>query len=151
VKPAGSGYLFLAAEVDAHPPFRPLEARVHEDAGHVYVVTASDAKRLGAVDHTRDGVFLFNYFFADSAAQNLAVWETTAAWFQRETGLDNSTVLMPTRPELSEYTLINHCRWNRLMDVLPSLVFKRSFRDSVLAQFDANDTAPMPVLYKLAD
>jgi len=132
------------------PLFRPLEARVREDAGHVYVVTASNAKRIGAVDHTRDGVFLFNYFYADSPAQNLAVWEYTAGWFQQETGLDNSTVLTPTRADLSEYTLINHCRWDRLRDVLPSLVFKRSFRDFVLAHFDANDTAPMPILYKLA-
>ena len=139
-----------AEELRASALFRPLEARVHEDAGHVYVVTASNAKRIGAVDHARDGVFLFNYFYADSLEQNLAVWEHTAGWFQRETGLDNSTVLQPTQPDLSPYTLINHCRWNRLRDVLPSLVFKRSFRDFVLAHFDANDTAPMPILYKLA-
>ena len=130
--------------------FRVLEAHVREDAGHVYVATARNVKRIGAVDHGRDGVFLFNYFYADSPAQNLAVWEYTAGWFQRETGLDNSTVLMPTQADLSEYTLINHCRWDALMDVLPSLVFKRSFRDFVLAHFDANDTAPMPILYKLA-
>jgi hypothetical protein len=132
------------------PLFRGLETHVRDEAGHVYVVTAGNAKRIGAVDHTRDGVFLFNYFYADSAAQNLAVWEYTAGWFQHETGLDNSTVLMPTQADLSEYTLINHCRWDRLRDVLPSLVFKRSFRDFVLAHFDANDTAPMPILYKLA-
>jgi hypothetical protein len=139
-----------AEELRASALFRPLEARVHEDAGHVYVVTASNAKRIGAVDHGRDGVFLFNYFYAGSLAQNLAVWEHTAGWFQRETGLDNSTVLQPTHSDLSEYTLINHCRWDRLRDVLPALVFKRSFRDFVLAHFDANDTAPMPVLYRLA-
>jgi hypothetical protein len=232
IQPAGSGYVFLAAEVDAHPPFlwasrtkrrliedvsgwcariareagvleavtfrailvpsigeaaflrrranqyhrarfdlallietdsveraealrtsaqfRVLEAHVREDAGHVYAVTASNARRIGAVDHHRDGVFLFNYFYADSPAQNLAAWEHTAGWFQQETGLDNSTVLMPTQADLSEYTLINHCRWDGLRDVLPSLVFKRSFRDFVLAHFDANDTAPMPILYKLA-
>jgi hypothetical protein len=39
---------------------------------------------------------------------------------------------------------------DRLADVLPSLVLKRSFRDFVLAHFDANDTAPMPILYRLA-
>ena len=232
IKPAGSGYVLLAAEVDAHPPFlwpsrtkrylieecarwcasvarqpgvieavtfkailfppigepgflrrrrdqfhrarydlvllvetdsvaraeglfesasfRLLESLLRNEAGHVYVVTAGNAKRIGAVDHGRDGVFLFNYFYADSLAQNLAVWEYTAGWFQKETGLDNSTVLAPIDPDLSQYTLINHCRWDGLTDVLPSLVFKRSFRDFVLAHFDANDTAPMPILYKLA-
>lgn len=139
-----------AQELHSSGMFRVLESHVRDEAGHVYVVTASDVKRIGTVDHRRDGVFLFNYFYADSSAQNLAVWEYTAGWFQHETGLDNSTVLMPTRADLSEYTLINHCRWDRLRDVLPSLVFKRSFRDFVLAHFDANDTAPMPILYKLA-
>jgi hypothetical protein len=139
-----------AERLFASASFRALEAHVREEAGHVYVVTAGNAKRIGAVDHKRDGVFLFNYFYAESLAQNLAVWEYTVGWFQQETGLDNSTVLMPTQADLSEYTLINHCRWNRLRDVLPSLVFKRSFRDFVLAHFDANDTAPMPILYKLA-
>jgi hypothetical protein len=132
------------------PLFRAFETRVHDDARHVYTVTASNAKRIGAVDHTRDGVFLFNYFYADSPAQNLAVWEHTAGWFQQETGLDNSTVLMPARADLSEYTLINHCRWDRLSHVLPALIFKRSFRGFVLAHFDANETAPMPILYRLA-
>jgi hypothetical protein len=130
--------------------WRVLEAHVRDEAGHVYVVTAANVKRIGAVDHRRGGVFLFNYFYADSLEQNLAVWEYTAGWFQKETGLDNSTVLAPTDPDLSQYTLINHCRWDRLSDILPSLVFKRSFRDFVLAHFDANDTAPMPILYKLA-
>jgi hypothetical protein len=130
--------------------FSALQTHVRAETGHVYVVTARNVKRIGAVDHSRDGVFLFNYFYAHSIAQNLAAWEHTAGWFQCETGLDNSTVLAPTRPDLSQYTLINHCRWNRLADVLPSLVFKRSFRDFVLAHFDANDTAPMPILYRLA-
>lgn len=130
--------------------FRTLESSVRNEAGHVYVVTAGNAKRIGTVDHRRGGVFLFNYFYADSLAQNLAVWEYTAGWFRKETGLDNSTVLAPTQLDLSQYTLINHCRWDRLRDVLPSLVLKRSFRDFVLAHFDANDTAPMPILYRLA-
>ena len=130
--------------------WRVLEAHVRDEAGHVYVATAANVKRIGAVDHRRGGVFLFNYFYADSLEQNLAVWEHTAGWFQKETGLDNSTVLAPTKPDLSQYTLINHCRWDRLSDILPSLLFKRSFREFVLAHFDANDIAPMPILYKLA-
>ena len=130
--------------------FRTLETGARENAGHVYVVTAGNVKRIGTVDHTRDGVFLFSYFYADSPAQNLAAWEQTAGWYEQETGLDNASVLMPTRADRSEYTLIDHCRWDRLGDVLPALVFKRSFRDFVLAHFDANDAGPMPILYRLA-
>jgi hypothetical protein len=129
--------------------FRALEDRMRESAGHVYVVAAANAKRLGAVDHARDGVFLFNYFYADSETQNLAAWEQTAGWFQQQTGLDNGTLLRPAQADLSEYTLIDHARWDRLRDLLPAL-FKRSFRDSVLERFDTNDTGPMPILYRLA-
>jgi hypothetical protein len=130
--------------------FRRLETRIREEAGHVYVVAAGNAKRIGAVDHARDGVFLFNYFYADSQAQNLAAWEQAAGWFRRQTGLDNGTLLRPAQADLSEYTLIDHCRWDRLRDVLPALLFKRSFRDAVLERFDANDTGAMPILYRLA-
>jgi hypothetical protein len=130
--------------------FRSFEDRVREDAGHVYVVAANNAKRVGAVNHKRDGVFLFNYFYADSPAQSLAAWERTAGWYRQQTGLDNSTVLVPAHPDLSQYPLIDHSRWDRLRDILPSLLFKRSFRDFVLAQFDASDAAPMPILYRLA-
>ena len=35
-------------------------------------------------------------------------------------------------------------------DVLPSMIFKRTFRTFVLANFEANDVAAMPILYRLA-
>jgi hypothetical protein len=127
-----------------------LEALLRQRARHVYFTRATNVKRIGPVDHSRDGVFLFNFFVADRSEQNIAVWHYTAGWFQQETGLDNSTVLLPTPNHPSEYSLINHCRWNRLRDILPSLIFKWSFRTYVLAHFDANDTAPMAILYRLA-
>ena len=102
------------------------------------------------MDHSRQGVFLFNYFFADDTAQNLAVWEYTAGWFVQETGLNNSTVLLPRGGERSNYNIINHCRWDRMQDVLPSLIFKRTFRTYVLANFEANRVAAMPILYRMA-
>src|SRR5262245_34204673 len=43
------------------PSFRFLEAHLRNEASHVYAVTAANAKRIGAVDHRHDGVFLFNY------------------------------------------------------------------------------------------
>jgi hypothetical protein len=36
------------------PLFRALETHVRDEAGHVYVVTAGNVKRIGAVDHTRE-------------------------------------------------------------------------------------------------
>lgn len=75
------------------------------------------------------------------------MWERTAGWFQRETGLDNSTVLEPTTDDVP-YTLINHCRWNHLRDVLPSLTVKPSFRSFGLRTFAAHDVVPHPLLHR---
>ncbi|AEQ51982.1 hypothetical protein [Pelagibacterium halotolerans] len=130
--------------------FGALEACGRAGAKRAELIVGHNVRRIGPVDHRRDGVFLFNYFLAESPERNLAVWEYTAGWFADQTGLDNSTVILPDAGHSGGLTLINHCRWDRLGDVLPSLLFKRSFRDYVLANFDANRTAPMPVLYRLA-
>ena len=59
-------------------------------------------------------------------------------------------MLLPRNGERSEYNIMNHCRWDRLRDVMPSLIFKRSFRTYVLANFVANRVAAMPILYRMA-
>lgn len=132
------------------PAYAGMERAIRNTASYTHVVTATNPKSMGPVDHGRRGVFLFNYFFADDTVQNLAVWEYTAGWFQQETGLDNSTVLLPRDGEFSKYNIMNHCRWDRLRDVMPSLVFKRSFRNYVLANFETNNVAAMPILYQMA-
>ncbi len=132
------------------PVYAEMERSVREAAAFTHHIAATNARRIGPVDHGRQGIFLFNYFFADDTPQNLAVWEYTAGWFQQETGLDNSTVLLPRDGELFDYNIVNHCRWNRMRDVLPSLIFKGSFRDYVLANFAANRVAAMPILYRMA-
>lgn len=130
--------------------YQELEQAVKRGATYIHTITATNVKHIGPVDHQRQGVFLFNYFFADNTEQNLGVWEYTAGWFQQETKLGNSTVLLPLEPEKSKYSIINHCRWNKMIDILPSLLFKKSFRSYVLNIFEANNVAAMPVLYKLA-
>ena len=127
-----------------------LESTIVEDASYSHITAATNVKRIDSVNHERDGIFLFNYFFAESTRQNIEVWEYTAGWFEAETGLDNSTLLVPDDPDRSEYALINHCRWERLRDVLPSIRFKSSFEEYVLANFEANRVAAIPILYKLA-
>lgn len=130
--------------------YADMERAVRAAASFTHVITATNVRRMGPVDHTKQGVFLFNYFFADDTARNVAVWEHTAGWWEQETGLDNSTVLLPRNGELSAYNIINHCRWDHLRGVLPSLLFKRTFHSFVLATFRANHVAAMPILYRLA-
>lgn len=124
---------------------RMVSAVRDRSAAHVDLV-AANVRRMGAVDHDRDGVFLFNFFAADDRDQCLAVWQHTAGWFQQETRLDNSTVLLPEDDD--RFAIVNHCRWDGLADILPSIVLKPSFRSFVLRHFEANATTPVPVLYR---
>jgi hypothetical protein len=138
-----------AAELEAQPPWRDLVQAVQAASRRSYRLRAHNVRRMGPVDHHHQGVFLFNYFYADRTDRNLAAWQYTAGWFADQTGLDNSTVLVPDATSEPRYRLVNHARWDRLRDVLPSLLFKRSFRTYVLAHFQANGVAAMPVLYRL--
>ena len=90
------------------------------------------------------------FFYADQVKQNLQVWEYTAGWFEDQTGLNNSTLILPDQVNEGSYKIVNHCRWDRLIDILPSLIFKRSFKEFVLNNFEANNVAAMPILYRLA-
>jgi hypothetical protein len=137
-------------QLEGNELYLELESTIKDAARSFHVISGTNEKRIGPVDHDHDGVFLFNYFVAEDTEQNLQVWEYTAGWFQAETGLDNSTLLVPLDSDRSEYTVINHCRWDSLLDVLPALLFKPTFRSYVLANFEANDVVPMPILYKLA-
>lgn len=129
--------------------FKETEKEIKRASTYTEIIQASNIKRINSVKHHKQGVFLFNYFYADRLQQNLDVWEYTAGWFQQETGLDNSTVLLPTDSASTAYTIINHCRWDKMTDILPSLLFKKSFRSYVLDHFYANNVAAMPVLYKM--
>lgn len=138
-----------AADLPGGRVLAGLLADLHEAAARTLIFAGSNARRIATVDHERQGVFLFNYFSADDVDTNLFAWQYTAGWFQDQTGLDNSTVLQPVDPDNVPYSLVNHCRWDRLRDVLPALLFKRSFRNFVLRVFSENQVAARPILYKL--
>jgi hypothetical protein len=137
-----------ASRVEREVQWQTLLRLLTDRARGSYSLRARNVRRLGPVDHDRNGVFLFNYFYADRTDLNLAAWQYTAGWFQDQTGLDNSTVLLPEASTEPRYRLVNHARWDRLTNVLLSLIFKRSFRTYVLRHFSANGVAAMPVLYK---
>jgi hypothetical protein len=138
-----------ATQLEAEQSWTTLVATIQAASRHRYRLRAHNIRRMGPVDHHHQGVFLFNYFYADRTDTNLAAWQYTAGWFADQTGLDNSTVLAPDATSEPRYRLVNHARWDRLTDVLPSLIFKPSFHRYVLAHFQANGVAAMPVLYRL--
>ncbi|QYO77598.1 hypothetical protein [Devosia salina] len=117
---------------------------------YLHVVRAANGRRIGSVDFSRDGVFLFNYFHGEQPRKLIPIWEYTAGWFEDRTGLDNSELLVPEPGQGSEYGLINHCRWDHWHDILPDLALRPTFKSYVLDNFAANGVSPMPILYSLA-
>jgi len=142
----------VAREVQRTPDYRGLVEALESEARDMHVMVARNAKRIGDVDKTKDGVFLFNYFVADDANVALELWDYLAGWYEVETGLDNSTLLVPLEDEASDYLAINNARWG---GSLPRLLFrqlsKKSFRTYVQANLEANRVGAMPILYRPAD
>jgi hypothetical protein len=141
-----------AREVQKSPAYLGLVSALEAEARSTHVTLARNAKRIGDVDGTRDGLFLFNHFVADDTDVMLELWDYLAGWYEEETGLDNSVLLVPLEGQESSYVAINHARW----DIgLPRFLFrqlsKKSFRDYVLANMEANRVGAMPILYRLAD
>jgi hypothetical protein len=141
-----------ALEVQESPTYLDLVGALEAEARNTHVTLARNAKRIGDVDAARDGLFLFNYFVAEDAGVMLELWDYLAGWYEKETGLDNSVLLVPLEDQEPGYVAINHARW----DVgLPRLLFrqlsKRSFGSYVLANLEANRVGAMPILYKVAE
>ena len=140
-----------AGDVRATPPYRALAEALGERARRVHQVAARNVRRVGDVDKTRPGVFVFNYFAGDDAGLAVEVWEYLAGWYEAETGLDNSTLLAPLEGEQSDYMLINHARWDGSLPLfLARQLPKKTFRSYLLANLKAHHIAAMPVLYRLA-
>jgi len=78
----------------------------------VHQVGARNVRRVGDVDKSRPGQFLFNYFAGDDPGLAVELWDYLAGWYEAETGLDNSTLLVPLEGEKSDYVMINYARWD---------------------------------------
>src|SRR5687768_6961919 len=99
-----------AREVPATPAYPALHDLLRGQARRLHVIAARNLKRVGDVDKTRPGTFLFNYFVGDDPEVVVALWDYLGGWYQTETGLDNSTLLAPLEDEASDYVVINHAR-----------------------------------------
>ncbi|MEE1930796.1 hypothetical protein V1J52_21825 [Streptomyces sp. TRM 70351] len=130
--------------------YQRLVHRVEATARRTFETATANTRCMGDVERERRGVFLFNFFYAQDNEELIPVWEYTAGWWNVKTDLDNSHVLEPLDDERKDYGIINHCRWDRLRDVAPQMVFRPSFRRFVLANFTANGISAQPTLYRLA-
>lgn len=119
-------------------------------ASDMHLIVARNLKRVGDVDKMRQGLFLFNYFVGDDAQVTLDLWDYLAGWYAVETGMNNSTLLIPLDGERSDYVIINHARWDSLLRFLWQQFSKKSFKTYMQANLDANRVGAMPILYRLA-
>jgi hypothetical protein len=139
----------VLGDVQASPEYRKLHDALTAAAREEYQMPARCLRRVGDVDKTRPGLFLFNYFAAEDPQVALELWEHLAAWYAVETGLDNSTLLGPIGP--ADYVFVNHARWDMSLPRFAVKQFStRTFYTYVLANLRANATAAMPILYHLA-
>ncbi len=129
--------------------FKKIQQLLAEKSTYTHTMVAKNANRIAEVSKDTDGIFLFNYFYAEDTQTLLDVWEYTAGWWTAKANLTNSTPIQPVESG-SQYSLINHCRWDKFIDVFPSLAFKPSLGNFVLKNFTVNNIAAMPILYKLA-
>lgn len=134
-------------EITQLKPFRMMLKEIEKVASFNHTMYASNVRRIDSVNHKKKGIFLFNYFSAANREQNLKIWEYTAGWFEKETALDNSTLMLPSEDN-QLYSIVNHCRWDNYINILPSLIFKKTFKKYVLDNFYSNNIGAQPILYK---
>ncbi len=139
-----------ALQVQKMTEYAELVDALRSKASDLHIVVARNVKRVGDVEKRRKGIFLFNYFVGEDPQVTLALWDYLAGWYAVETGMDNSTLLLPLEGERSDYTIINHARWNGLLSFMWQQLTKKSFRTYMLANLDMNQIGAMPVLYHLA-
>jgi len=128
--------------------FKKIEQLLKEKSEYTHLMVAKNPNRIDEVSKETNGIFLFNYFYAEDTSTLLDVWEYTAGWWTAKANLTNSTPIQPVE-EGSQYNLINHCRWDKFIHVFPSLAFKPSLKKFVIKNFTVNNIVAMPILYKL--
>lgn len=138
-----------AKDLRQQATYHRLSDTIADAARYVHEIAASNVRRIANVDHNRQAVFLFNYFYADDPELLVPVFEYTAGWFMAKTRLADSTVLKPLNGERGDYGIINHASWPRFRTFLPHLILRPSFRRYVLENFKANNIAAQPILYRL--
>ena len=134
--------------------YKIIEDLLKSNSNYFHKTFAMNPSRIAEVDKEKQGIFLFNYFYSKNTQTVLDVWEYTAGWWTAKANLTNSTPLLPLNDD-SQYSLINHCRWDHLFDVIPTLILGRlgikpGLNNFVLKNFTENNIVAMPILYKLA-
>ena len=142
--------VMASRDVQTTPAYRALVDILTSKAKRMHIMSARNAKRIADVDKTLPGLFLFNYFVADDVEVMLQLWDYLAGWYAVETGMDNSTLLVPLDGERSDYLAINHARWDvSLLRIVWRQFSRFSFTFYVQENLEANRVGSLPVWYWL--
>lgn len=68
-------------DVRSSTPYERLAGALSAAALDMEVTEATCAKRIGDVDKTRPGTFLFNYFLTEDVPTALELWDHLAGWY----------------------------------------------------------------------
>lgn len=116
------------ADVESGEVFRGL--------GADFVMGARNIRRIGDIDRSRTGEFLFNHFTAEDADRAVRTWEPVAGWFTHQAGVEDSALLGPIEP--SPYVFVNHVRLPCRPVGFFLRLLKPSFRGAVSRRLRAN-------------
>jgi hypothetical protein len=140
-----------AEDLQQTPAYRALIDTLLESARTVSVIAARNVKRIGDVDTSHQGLFLFTHFVAEDPIVMRQLWDYLSGWYVVETGLDNSVAMAPLEGQRSDYAIVNWARWDD--EALPHFfhqLSKRSFWKYVVGNLEANRAASMPIYCRLA-
>jgi hypothetical protein len=126
--------LIQTTSPESIPAVEAAEAFQHLKAD--FVMAARNTRRIGDIDRSEAGAFLFNHFTAADSERALRTWEDIAGWFTHRAGVEDSALLQPIGA--SPYVFVNHVR----LPCSPVRFFLRlakpSFRKAVSRRLTTN-------------
>ncbi|MBF6130781.1 hypothetical protein [Nocardia brasiliensis] len=109
------------AAVQATPEFQQL--------GADFVMPARNIRRLGDIDSSPTGTFLFNHFTADDYDRALRYFDSVAGWFNHDAKVDDIALLGPI--EDAPYAFVNQVRLPGTLATFILALLRPNFRRSV--------------------
>ncbi|MFC9996603.1 hypothetical protein [Nocardia sp. NPDC127526] len=116
------------AEVQAAPAFQQLNPD--------FVMAARNIRRLGDIDRSPSGTFLFNHFTSDDPDRALRYFDSVAGWFTHDAEVDDIALLGPI--DTSPYVFINQVRLPGTLAGFVLDLMRPNFRNSVYRKMRAD-------------
>ncbi|KAA8884789.1 hypothetical protein F3087_33020 [Nocardia colli] len=107
-----------------------------QQLGADFVMPARNIRRLGDIDRSPSGTFLFNHFTADDPDRALRYFDSVAGWFSRDAKVDDIALLGPL--EDAPYVFINQVRLPGTLAAFILALLGPNFRNSVYRKMRAN-------------